>query len=404
VRWPGQDQAHNHDHDHSHDHDHDHGHDHDHDHSHDHDHDPAPDLRPFRPRKPSKTTAKAKSKAHAHGHDDAHRDYAEIRRLLKQADLDADVRALAAEIFAAVAQAESKLHGVPLDRIAFHEVGAYDSIADIVGASAAIVSLAPASISSAPPVLGSGQVRTAHGIVPVPAPATAELLADVPVRAEGHGELTTPTGAAILATVVDRFGALPPLRLKAQGFGPGTRELSDRPNVLRVLLGEPLGQLLPDSPAEEVLLESNIDDMNPQLHEPLLTALLEAGALDAWSTPILMKKGRPALTVSALAAPESAEAVARAFFENSTTIGLRTLPLGRTVLARSSAKLKTTYGQVAVKLSALDGRVMAATPEFEDCRKLARAAKVPVRVVLAAASAAAAMQFGVAGTPVPGEG
>ena len=400
VRWPGQDQAHTHDHDHSHDHDHDHGHDHDHDHSHDHDHDQAPDLRPFRPRKPAKL--KATAKAHSHAHDDAHRDYAAIRRLLKQADLDADVRALAAEIFAAVAQAESKLHGVPLDRIAFHEVGAYDSIADIVGASAAIVALAPASISSAPPVLGSGQVRTAHGIVPVPAPATAELLADVPVRAEGHGELTTPTGAAILATVVDRFGALPPLRLKAQGFGPGTRELSDRPNVLRVLLGEPLGQLLPESPAEAVLLESNIDDMNPQLHEPLLTALLEAGALDAWSTPILMKKGRPALTVSALAAPASVEAVARAFFENSTTIGLRTLPLGRAVLARSSARLKTAYGQVAVKLSALDGRVMAATPEFEDCRKLARAAKVPVRVVLAAASAAATMQFGVAGTPVKG--
>jgi pyridinium-3,5-bisthiocarboxylic acid mononucleotide nickel chelatase len=404
VSWPGQpaakpasarkgrghDQDHDGDHDGGHDHSRDHdAHDHDHDHhSHDHDHDHS--LRPPRSRAP------------AHSHDDAHRDYAEIRRLLKKADLDADVRALAAEIFAAVAQAESKLHGVSIERIAFHEVGAYDSIADIVGAAAAIVSLAPASISSAPPVLGSGQVRTAHGIVPVPAPATAELLADIPVLAEGRGELTTPTGAAILATVVDRFGALPPLRLKAQGFGPGTRELPDRPNVLRVLLGEPLGQLQPDSPAEAVLLESNIDDMNPQLHEPLLTALLEAGALDAWSTPILMKKGRPALTVSALAAPDHAEAVARAFFENSTTIGLRTLPLGRTVLARSSAKVKTAYGQVAVKLSALDGRVTAATPEFDDCRRLARVAKVPVRAVLTAASAAAAIQFGVAGTPVKG--
>jgi uncharacterized protein (TIGR00299 family) protein len=409
VRWPGQEapkqpsgkgkgkakskgQDHDHDaHDHDHEHDHDHhahGHDHDaHDHGHDHDHD-------------DHAHDHDHGNSHSHAHDDAHRDYAAIRRLLKKAPLDSDVRALASEIFAAVADVESRLHGIPLDRIAFHEVGAYDSIADIVGAAAAIVWLAPASISSAPPVLGTGTVRTAHGIVPVPAPATAELLADIPVRAEGRGELTTPTGAAILATVVDRFGALPPLRLKAQGFGPGTRELADRPNVLRVLLGEPLGQLQPDSPSEALLLESNIDDMNPQLHEPLLTALLEAGALDAWSTPILMKKGRPALTVSALATPEGAEAVARAFFENSTTIGLRTLPLGRAVLARSSAKVKTAFGQVAVKLSALDGRVMAATPEFEDCRRLARAAKVPVRAVLAAASAAASMQFGAAGTPV----
>jgi uncharacterized protein (TIGR00299 family) protein len=276
-------------------------------------------------------------------------------------------------------------------------VGAYDSIADIVGAAAAIAHLAPSAITSSPPVLGTGVVRTAHGLVPVPAPATAALLHEIPVRAEGHGELTTPTGAAILATVVDQFGALPPVRLAGQGFGAGTRELADRPNVLRVILGQALGQALSPSLPEAVLLESNIDDMSPQLVEPLLAALFAAGALDAWATPILMKKGRPALTVSALGPPEAVDAVARAFFENSTTIGLRTLPLGRVVLARSSAAVKTSYGKVAIKLSALDGQVVSATPEFEDCRRLARAAGVPVRAVLAAATAAAAFDFGMAG-------
>jgi uncharacterized protein (TIGR00299 family) protein len=307
------------------------------------------------------------------------------------------VRELASEIFAQVARVESALHGVPVDRIAFHEVGAYDSIADIVGAAAAIAWLAPAAITSSPPVLGTGAVRTAHGKVAVPAPATAELLAGLPVRAEGEGELTTPTGAAILATVVDRFGPMPPLRLAAQGLGAGTRELADRPNLLRVMLGQALGEALPDSAPSVTLLESNIDDMSPQLIEPLLAALFAAGAVDAWSAPIFMKKGRPGFTVSALAPADAADPVARAFFENSTTIGLRSLPLGRTVLARSRAQVKTPYGNVSVKVSALDGKVVAATPEFEDCRRLAQAGRAPLRAVLAAATAAATFEFGMGG-------
>ncbi len=374
--------AHPHDHDHlSHGHRHEHGGDHEHDHDTDHHHD-APDHR--------------HDPEGGHHHHE-HRDYAEIRRLLKRAKLDGDTRELAGEIFALVARAEAALHGVPVDRIAFHEVGAYDSIADIVGAAAAITWLAPASISSSPVVVGSGVVRTAHGLVPVPAPATTQLLAGAPVRAEGQGELTTPTGAAILAAVVDRYGPMPPLRLAGQGLGAGTRELADRANVLRVVLGQPLGEALPDSAPSVTLLESNIDDMSPQLIEPLLTALFAAGAVDAWSTPILMKKGRPAFTISALAPAGETEQVARAFFENSTTIGLRSLPLGRTVLARSRGEVKTPWGKVSVKVSALDGRVLAATPEFEDCRRLAKAGQAPLRAVLAAASAAATYQFGLPG-------
>src|SRR5213078_1486611 len=165
-----------------------------------------------------------------HGHEHEHRDYAEVKRLLKRARLDADARALAADIFARIAEVEAKLHGTKVDRVAFHEVGAYDSIADVVGVAAAISHLAPASVGSLPPVIGTGHVHTAHGLMPVP--ATAELLAGIPVVFDGEGELTTPTGAAILAAAVDRFGAPPPLVLRAAGYGAGSKELTDRPNVL----------------------------------------------------------------------------------------------------------------------------------------------------------------------------
>jgi uncharacterized protein (TIGR00299 family) protein len=370
-----------------HDHDHDHaGHDHDHDHDHaGHDHDHDHTLAP--PRSPRKARERGRAAAPTASH--GHRDYATIRKLLGRATLDPDVKALAAEIFARIAQAESRLHGVPIDRIGFHEVGAYDSIADIVGASAAIVWLEPVAITSSAPVVGSGQVRTAHGPVPVPAPATALLLEGIPISSEGQGELTTPTGAGILATVVDHFGAAPPMRLQAQGFGAGTRELADRANVLRVMLGEPIGDALAESHPDVLLIETNVDDMNPQLVAPLIDALLAAGAVDAWATPIFMKKGRPALTLSALAPPMAEAAVTLAFFEHSSTIGVRMTPVARTVLERARASVKIAQGTVAVKLSAWQGRILSATPEFEDCRRLAAAAGVPVRTVLSAATAAA---------------
>ena len=225
--------------------------------------------------------------------------------------------------------------------------------------------------------------------MPVPAPATAALLMGIPIVPEGAGELTTPTGAAILAAVVDRFGALPPLRLRATGYGAGSKQLADRANVLRAIVGEPLGT--PDAAAapEVVLLEANIDDMSGELVAPLFDALADAGAVDVWSAPILMKKGRPALQVSALAPPEVVAAVERAFFRNSTTLGLRRRRMERVVLARSFVKVETRYGAVRAKLAALDGEVLGAHPEFEDCRRLAVRARVPVREVVAAAAAAA---------------
>jgi pyridinium-3,5-bisthiocarboxylic acid mononucleotide nickel chelatase len=336
----------------------------------------------------------------AHGHDEAHahaapahahvhRDYAEVKRLLARARLDAEARALAGDIFERIAEVEAALHGTRVDRVTFHEVGAYDSIADVVGVAAAIAWLAPASIGSLPLVVGTGRARTAHGELPVPAPATAALLLGIPILAEGEGELTTPTGAAIAAAVVDDFGPLPPLRLAAVGYGAGTRELADRPNVLRVVLGAPLGAADAPAAVEIVRLEANLDDMSPQLIAPLMDALFAAGAVDAWSTPIVMKKGRPALEVTALAPPAAVAAVERAFFLNSTTLGVRAQGLGRTVLARAFGRVTTPWGDVRVKLAALDGALLGAQPEFDDCQRLARRAGVPVRDVLGAAVAAA---------------
>ena len=324
-----------------------------------------------------------------HSHEHAHRDYAEIKRLLARARLDVDVRALAGDIFLRIAEVEGALHGKKVAQVTFHEVGAYDSIADVVGVAAAIAHLAPGSIGLLPPVVGTGVVRTAHGPVPVPAPATAALLAGAPIVPEGQGELTTPTGAAILAAVVDRFGPLPPMRLRAVGYGAGTRELPDRANVLRVTLGELVGEPDVAAATDVVLIEANVDDMNPQLVGPLFEALFEAGAVDVWSTPILMKKGRPALQISALAPAATGTAVERAFFMASTTLGLRRRALDRVVLARSFAKVETPYGAVRVKVAALDGQVLGAQPEFEDCRRLAARAHVSAREVLSAAAAAA---------------
>jgi pyridinium-3,5-bisthiocarboxylic acid mononucleotide nickel chelatase len=357
VTWPGQNN---------------HGHEHAHAHAH-----------------ASRSPTHEHGHAHDHDHDHDHRDYAEVKRLLNRARLDADARALAGDIFARIAAVEAKLHGTKIERVRFHEVGAFDSIADVVGVAAAIAYLAPASIGSLPPVVGTGRVHTAHGAVAVPAPATAALLEGIPILPEGEGELTTPTGAAILAAVVDQFGAIPPLTLRAAGYGAGNKQLADRANVLRVVVGEPLG--VPDHAAvpEVLLLEANIDDMSGELIAPLCDALADAGAVDVWSAPILMKKGRPALQVSALVPPDAAPAVERAFFRNSTTLGLRRRRLERVVLARSFVKVATRYGGVRAKIAVLDGEVLGAHPEFEDCRRLAARARVPVREVVAAAAAAA---------------
>ena len=327
---------------------------------------------------------------HSHaGHDHEHRRYAEIKRLLKAAPLDSAALQIAEDVFQRIAVVEAERHGVPVDEVAFHEVGAWDSIADIVGAAAALAYLSPVAISSTPPVLGTGSVKTAHGLLSVPAPATSALLQGLPVISEGVGELTTPTGAAILATVVQNFGSPPPMRLLGTGYGAGTKELADRPNVLRLIAGAAWGRQLPPASSDVLLVEANIDDMTGELLAGLIEALFFAGAVDAWSSPIFMKKGRPAVQVSALIPPHLRRQAEAAFFCNSSTLGVRIAELNRTVLARSEAHVQTPWGDVRIKLGAYNGEPITASPEYDDCRGLADKAQVPVRKVYAAAQALA---------------
>lgn len=374
------------DHEHSH-HDHEHAH-HDHGHAHrDHDHEPEARVPPRERRQRRATKRPGRGAAHAHAH---HR-FADIRRLIRRARLDADAKALAEDIFFRLAEVEGALHGRDVADVTFHEVGAYDSIADIVGVAAAIAWLAPASIGSTPPVVGTGVVRTAHGLVPVPAPATAALLVDAPVIADGEGELTTPTGAAILAATVDAWGAPPPLVLAANGYGAGTKELADRANVLRVLIGKPIGEPFDEAPPPGAvwIVESNLDNMNPELVPPLFDALFAAGALDVWSSAITMKKGRLGQMVAAMVAESERPAVQEAFFRHSSTLGVRFRRMERAVLPRRRLDVDTPFGVVGVKIGGLDGEPISAQPELEDCRRRAAAAEVPVRQVWTAAFAAA---------------
>jgi uncharacterized protein (TIGR00299 family) protein len=346
-------------------HEHEPAHDHDHPHPPDHAHDP-------------------RHRHHPHTH------YRDIRALLTTA-LDGDVRDRALAIFDRIAAVEARLHGLPVEEVAFHEVGAIDSIVDIVGTAAALAWLRPSAIRSRALPLGGGSVDTAHGRLPVPAPATLELLAGAPVETgtASDGELTTPTGAAIIAAAAAGFGPLPPMRVVAVGWGAGDRELPDRPNLLRVVAGEPTPATVVDEPADaHVVLEANVDDMNPQLAEPLVEALFAAGALDVWLTPTLMKKGRPGLLLGALCETARRAEVTAALFAESTTLGVRWRPTARTVLPRRFVDVETPWGRVPVKVAGDGDAPLNAAPEYEVCRALAREHGVPVKQVIAAAVAA----------------
>jgi hypothetical protein len=326
---------------------------------------------------------------HDHDHGGhAHRHWREIRAMLEK-HLEGETRFRAISMFEYIATVEARMHGVTIDDVAFHEVGAIDSIVDIVGTAAALTWLAPARITSRRVPLGGGSVKTAHGTLPVPAPATLALLAGADVETGGDVELTTPTGAAILAANVTEYGTLPPMTVVAVGLGAGTRELGDRPNLLRLVAGRPIGgERAAATEGELCVIETNLDDMPPELCEPLSEALFAAGALDVWFTPIMMKKGRPAFTVSALAPLDDREAVSRACLRESTTLGVRHYPVTRTVLARRFVEVDTPYGKVPVKVGGEGDEILTASPEYEVCRRLAREADVPVKQVYAAALAA----------------
>ncbi|MGH2561122.1 MAG: nickel pincer cofactor biosynthesis protein LarC [Thermomicrobiales bacterium] len=317
-------------------------------------------------------------------HDDQTvRDWSAIRALIEAARLEAPIKDQALAVFSNLAEAEASVHGVDVESVHFHEVGGIDAIVDICGAAIGLALLGIERVYSGPPRVGSGFARTGHGLLPVPAPATAALLAraNAPIAGRDPGgepvaaELLTPTGAAILTTLATF--SRPDFAPSAIGYGFGTMELP-WPNALRVWIGEAAD---PNSGGDDLVLETNIDDMSPQGFELLVERLFEAGALDVWLTPATMKKGRPATVVGVLCAADRRPDIEHALIENSTTLGVRATRVERTKAARRIETVITRWGDVRVKLRGWQGRVIDVAPEYDDCASIARAADIPLRDV-----------------------
>ena len=322
--------------------------------------------------------------------DPGERDWRSIRILLERADLPDPVRRRSVAVFARLAEAEAHVHRVPVDEVHFHELGAVDTLMDVCGAVTLLEGLGVGEIACSPLPVSRGLVDAAHGRLPLPAPAAAELLRGAPLYGvPGGAELITPTGAALVAELVSRFGELPPLTLERIGTGAGSRDLPDRPNVVRVFLGQAAGAA---TTSEVVLLETNLDDLNPELVPDAVEACLAAGALDVWTTPAQMKKGRPGFVLSALARPTHEQDVARAVLEQTSALGVRISRLARYELEREERVVEVEGGSVRVKIGRLDGRVVNVSPEHDDCAELAARTGRPVKSVWAAALAAAGEQ------------
>jgi uncharacterized protein (TIGR00299 family) protein len=319
---------------------------------------------------------------HQHGHGE-HRTVAEIVRLIEGAALSAPAKQRARALYAQLADAEAAIHGTPADKVHLHEVGALDSIIDIVGTVYALEALGVDRIVASPLNVGSGTIGSAHGLYPVPAPATARLLRGAPIYSgPQHGELVTPTGALLITAYADSFGPLPPMRLAHVGYGAGTRDPQDTPNVLRVLIGESDES----SPVHRVVvIEAEIDDMNPQIFGTLMSRLLADGALDVYYTSIQMKKNRPGTLLSIIAPPVARERLTALVFRETTTIGVRHSEMDRECLERESLVVETPFGPVRVKIARRHGELMNASPEFEDCARVAAVHSRPVKDVQAAA-------------------
>jgi hypothetical protein len=311
--------------------------------------------------------------------DAPHRGLAEVSDIIAGGGLPAAVTTRSIAIFQRLAEAEAAVHGVPVETVHFHEVGAVDAIVDVVGAALALHRLGPDRVLCSSVELGSGTVQCAHGRLPVPTPATEALLRGVPTRRGGLPfEATTPTGAALLAGVVDAFTDAPALTVERVGYGLGQRQ-GPLPNALRALWAEAAETQAGTEPL--VVLECNVDDMNPELYEHTLDRLREAGAADAWLTPVIMKKGRPGTLVSVIASPALAAALTDILLAETTTLGVRRQAVKRTVLPRALGEVDTRFGTVPVKLASRGGAVVKAKPEYEVCRRLAREHRIPLREV-----------------------
>jgi len=328
-----------------------------------------------------------------------HRSLSTILEILEKSQLAPVVRQRAAAIFRKLGEAEARVHDVPVEKIHFHEVGAVDAIVDIVGACIGFHALGIERFACSALNVGGGTAKMAHGVLPVPAPATANLLQGKPTYSNGvQKELVTPTGAAIVATLCDRFGPQPAMSVSAIGYGAGTADLEGQPNVVRIMVGEEAGVAKSEEKdaqvgvpvllgfAEEIaVIEANLDDMNPQIYGYFLEKALGAGALDVYTTPVQMKKNRPGTLLTVLCKPQDTDALMALIFAETTTFGARTYRAQRRVLPREWVSVATDFGDVRIKVSRVNGRILHVAPEFEDCRKLAVEKNVPLQRVIAAA-------------------
>jgi uncharacterized protein (TIGR00299 family) protein len=421
--------SHSHSHDHEHSHQHDHGHSHSHTHEHSHTHDQATAataVDSFREQRPAEErthqqqpkTQHLHKVGHSHGHDHAHdhdhphdhhhdhvhgRSLTEIRKLIQDSSLAAPVKHTAIRAFELLGASEAKIHNVPVEQIHFHEVGAVDAIIDIVAAAAGIHALAADRWVASPINVGGGMVDCAHGRFPVPAPATADLLRDIPTySANVQMELVTPTGAALLRALIEEkglsFGQQPAMRVQKIGYGAGTRNPKDFPNVLRLSIGETGDANSARHPQHDdsqtvTVLETALDDLSPQVLAYVTETALERGALDVMLTPVIMKKGRPGTLITILCNPADSAALEQLLLRETSTLGIRIRQDRRACLDRAHTAVQTPYGEIRIKLgtrAATNGsaEILNANPEFEDCRAAARAHNIAVKQVQQAAIAA----------------
>jgi uncharacterized protein (TIGR00299 family) protein len=326
-----------------------------------------------------------------HQHEHSHgRGLTEIRQIIGHAGISETAKKTAIAIFEALGEVESKIHAISIEKVHFHEVGAVDAMVDIVCAAVGAEALGVDEIVCSPLNVGGGTVECAHGTIPVPAPATVELLKGAPVYSSGlQAELVTPTGAAIVKTLVRRFAAFPEMKIEKSGYGAGSREFPGHANVVRLTVGETASTLAAKTALETLtVLEANLDDLNPQVFGYVMDRLLEEGALDVFGLPVQMKKNRPGTLLTVLCKPEDADKLTQLIFTETTTLGVRRREEVRQTLARRWENVRTEWGEVRIKIASMNGTVTNYSPEYEDCRRIAAEHHVPLKTVMQEASRA----------------
>jgi len=370
--WERQTTAHN-------EHEHRHGH-------HEHDHHEGKHSHQDAESRASRPLPHEHSVSHEHPHSHAHgRGLTEIREIISAAAISETARKTALAIFEALGRAEAKIHNTSVESVHFHEVGSVDAMVDIVCAAVGAEALRVDEIVCSPLNVGGGTVKCAHGTIPVPAPATVELLGDAPVYSSGVlAELVTPTGAAIVKTLASRFAAFPEMKIEKSGYGAGSRDFPGHPNVVRLTVGETASNAVAARTSSETItvLEANLDDLNPQVFGYVMDRLFEEGALDAFGMPVQMKKNRPGMLLTVLCKPEDAGKLTQLIFAETTTLGVRRRDEMRETLARRWEKVHTPWGEVRIKIASMNGTVTNYAPEYEDCRRIAAEHRVPLKRVM----------------------